>query len=159
VSLAGVPGFDRALEMLRAAGQCWLVNPHRGLAGVQAAARKVFDGGCLLTETAGREGAAGVIAARDRGAWTLWGHHPSVRLGDVGVRRVVLGDPALLRPLRAWTVAASPRGDEARRLIATIRSPALQARLAAFRLAGDAVNQPWWPLAAVRPQADVWRQD
>jgi hypothetical protein len=147
-ALRGVASFDAALARLGADGACWVPNRQDGLSTLQA---PLVEGeaklACVIDDAAA-SGAAAVALAQTRGAFTLWGFHPFTRLGLADMGAVVIGDPRLLRGLRAWPVAGSKHEAEARALIEVLSSPALQARLAAFRLAGDPVNQAWWPAAA-----------
>jgi len=144
--VAGALDLEQAFARLATRRACWLGNRQPDVAALTAAARAAGVA-CVIEETS-RSGAHAVVAAHGRGAYTAWGLHPYTRLGRDGDRAYVIGDARLLRPLVAWTVSASPRREEAHALVAWLAGAEAQARVAAFRLARDPDNQPFWPTAA-----------
>lgn len=143
--LRGAASLDDALTRLAAHGGCWVHHAHGGLVDLQPAADATDR--CVLVPAATGPGGA-LAAAREHGAYTLWGYHPFSRRAAPGLAAIVTGDARLLATLLAWPVATTPRREEVDELIALLASPAIQQRLATFRLAGDPANQAWWPASA-----------
>jgi len=146
-AIAGANSFADVIERLRAHEACWVINQQDGKDSLQQFIRS-GSVNCIVDDP-DLAGAAAVVAAQKRGAYTLWGFHPYTRLGLTGMRAFVTADPRMLRPLRAWTVAASGRREEVRAVVDTILDESHQRRLATFRLTSDSANQPWWPVTAV----------
>jgi tungstate transport system substrate-binding protein len=143
--VARATSFVDALARIAETGACWLLNTHGGLAAIQRPVREApIRPACVIDEPA-NAGAAAVRAAAATGAYTLWGFHPYTRGTHPGQAAWVVGDPVLIRPLRAWRVAASPRAEEVSAVLDELAAEAVGTRLATFRLQGDPVNQAWWP--------------
>lgn len=153
--IASADSFSGVIERLRAHEACWIINQQDGKNALQQLIRSA--GLNCIVDDAAFAGAAAVLAAQKRGAYTLWGFHPFTRLGVTQMRAFVNADPRLLRPLRAWTVAASDRQREVHAVVETILDATHQQRLTTFRLPSDSINQPWWPVAAADAASGVAR--
>ncbi|MGE0483360.1 MAG: hypothetical protein AB7Q81_04420 [Gammaproteobacteria bacterium] len=144
-AVARATSFTDAIARIAEARACWLFNTHGGLAAIQRPAREApVRPACVVDEPA-NAGATAVRAAAKVGAYTLWGFHPYTRGKHPGQAAWVMADPTLIRPLRAWRVAASSRVDEVSAVLDELAAEAAGTRLATFRLHGDTVNQAWWP--------------
>ncbi len=146
--IAQATSLADAIARLRENKVCWVVNRQGGKRALQdplLGGESPLD--CIM-EPSGSGGAHAVVTAAGLGAYTVWGYHPFMRLRMPAMRAFVIGDPALLRQLRAWVVADSPRRDAAAAVVRLLASDAVQQRLAQFRIDGDDANQAWWPAAA-----------
>ena len=141
--------FSVAAARIAGANACWLVNHHDGLRELQ---ERVLTGAvrpdCVIDEP-GNIGPAAVRAAQIRGAYTVWGYHPFMRLHTDGMQAFAFGDRFLLRPLKVWMVSNGTEKAAARRAIEALLRADVQQRVAEFRLPQDPVNQAWWPAAEV----------
>jgi tungstate transport system substrate-binding protein len=148
--LAAATDFNAALVRLARAQACWVINRQGGKDRLQRAVRRGPTALECVIDDAANVGLAAVRAARERGAYTVWGLHPFVRAEVNGMRAFVPHDPSLLRPLRAWVVAQSTRTAAAQALVEHLTGAQAQAQIPAFRLRGLAEQQAWWPAVAAR---------
>ena len=108
-----------------------------------------------VIDSGGAENAAAVRLAADRNAYVLWGVPPFLRWKRQqsieqapNIEPLLVDDPTLQRLMVAIVVnPKTVRGvnaDDAQRFQAFLLSPAIQARIAAFRYP-DFDRQVWWP--------------
>jgi hypothetical protein len=148
--VANAADFGDAVARITAHKACWLVNYHSGLQELQ---ERLFGGStpqaCVIDDAA-NSGPLAMRAAAARGAYTVWGYHPFMRLRLEDMRGFAFNDRFLMRPLKAWVVAGGPRGSDVRAVIDVLVSAEVQQRVSAFRLERDAHTQAWWPAAAAQ---------
>lgn len=146
--VAGAPSLATAMARVADAGRCWVIEQQPRLAALQRPLLAGPAAPACIVDQAGARGAAAVSLAHARGGYSVWGLHPFDRARPAGQRAFVIDEARLLSPLRAWRVTASARGEAVMAVLAELGAPATQARLADFRLEGDADNQAWWPAPA-----------
>ena len=156
---AGVRGLRSLSEAFRRIG----ATKSRYVANASAGAKYVEDvatagigiPGAELINSRGLENAAAVGFAAERAAYVLWGVPPFLRLKrqqtieqPLDLEPLVLEDPTLQRMMVAIVVnPATVKGVNAagaKAFQAFLLSPAIQARIAAFRYP-DFAQQVWWP--------------
>jgi tungstate transport system substrate-binding protein len=154
---AGVRGtrtLAEAFRRLETTKSAYVVNASGGARYLEEIARTGRGKPGDVIDT-GAENAAAVRLAADRGAYVLWGVPPFLRWKRqqsieqaTNIEPLVIDDPMLQRIMVAIVVNAKAvkgvNSDGAQRLQQFLLSPAIQARIAAFRYP-DFDRQVWWP--------------
>ena len=151
----GVRTLAEAFRRITATKSRYVVNASAGARYLEAIATTGAAHALGDVVDTGAENAAAVRLAADRGAYVLWGVPPFLRWKRQqsieqapDLEPLVIDDPMLQRIMVAIVVnARSVKGvnaEGAQRLQAFLLTPAIQARIAAFRYP-DFDRQVWWP--------------
>lgn len=156
---AGVRGarsLSEALRRIAATKSRYVANASSGATYLAAiAAAGLSSGRPVPLEPGGLENAAAVRLAADRGAYVIWGVPPFLRWKRqqsieqaIDLEPLVVEDSTMQRIMVAIVVnPAAVKGvnsDAATKFQSFLLSPAIQARIAAFRYP-DFDRQVWWP--------------
>ncbi|HEX4913824.1 MAG TPA: substrate-binding domain-containing protein [Vicinamibacterales bacterium] len=150
----GVRTLTEAYRRIATTKSLYLSNASAGARYVEAIALAGTDIQ-LQPIAANLENQAAVRAAADRGAYVLWGVPPFLRWKrqlpieqTTDLEPLVVDDPTLQRVMVSITVnpktVKGVNADAARAFQDFLLSPAIQARVAAFRYP-DFDKQVWWP--------------
>ncbi len=148
----GVRDLAEALRRIQSTKSRYVANASDGVTYLTEIAR---GNGRLESIETGLQNATAVRAASDRGAYVVWGMPPFLRLKQqvpieqpLLLEPLVVGDPLLQRIMVAIVVnpdsVKGVNATAAKAFQAFLLSPAIQARIAAFRYP-DFDQQVWWP--------------
>ena len=152
----GVRSLSEAFRRITATKSRYVANASAGATYLeQIAAASMSSGRPASIESGGLENAAAVRFASERGAYVIWGVPPFLRWKRqqtieqaTDLEPLVIDDPTLQRIMVAIVVnPAAVKGVNSAAATAFqsfLLSPAIQARIAAFRYP-DFDHQVWWP--------------
>ena len=156
---AGVRGarsLSEAFRRITATKSRYVANARAGAKYLEEIATAGMSvGRPIPLESGGRENAAAVAFAAERGAYVIWGVPPFLRWKRqqsieqaTDLEPLVIDDPTMQRMMVAIVVnAAAVKGvnsPAATAFQSFLLTPAIQARIAAFRYP-DFNHQVWWP--------------
>jgi len=152
----GVRSLSEALQRITATKSRYVANASAGATYLeQIAAAGISSGGPISVDSRGLENAAAVRLASERGAYVIWGVPPFLRWKRqqaieqaTDLEPLVTDDSTMQRIMVAIVVnPAAVKGVNSAGATAFqsfLLSPAIQARIAAFRYP-DFDRQVWWP--------------
>lgn len=152
----GVRSLSEAFQRITATKSRYVANASAGATYLeQIAAASMSSGRPMSIESGGLENAAAVRLASERGAYVIWGVPPFLRWKRqqaieqaTDLEPLVIEDPTMQRIMVAIVVnpvaVKGVNSPGATAFQSFLLSPAIQARIAAFRYP-DFDRQVWWP--------------
>ena len=152
----GVRSLSEAFRRITATKSRYVANASAGAAYLEAIATAGMSSGRPVSlDSGGLENAAAVRFAAERGAYVIWGVPPFLRWKRqqpieqaTDLEPLVIDDPTMQRIMVAIVVNPSAvkgvNSPGAEAFQSFLLSPAVQARIAAFRYR-DFDQQVWWP--------------
>lgn len=141
--LQGLTDPVLAMQHIREAGKCFVINPHGKLETQQRDYLQKAHITCVIDDAKDTEQALDIAAEKD--GYTIWGLHPYLAKGQGRLEPVVIPHEELLQNIGVWVVAGTAVEQEASGIATYLLSDQVRKRYPAFRLKNQPNVQAWWP--------------